>query len=117
MPDERAAAALKKFAEAGRWPRVEIVMSHTGAGGAIVHALVVQGVNGLVVAGTGNGTLHHELEAALRQAQAQGVKVLRSTRCAQGRVLAKPDDTLPDSCGLSPAKARIALILELLPDA
>jgi len=114
MPDERAAAALRKFADTGRWPRVEIVMNHVGAGGAIVHALVAQGVDGLVVAGTGNGTLHHELEAALRQAQAQGVKVVRSTRCAQGRVLAKPDDTLPDSRGLSPVKARIALMLDLL---
>ncbi|HXE46733.1 MAG TPA: asparaginase [Ramlibacter sp.] len=114
MPDERAAAALGKFADTGRWPRVEIVMNHVGAGGAIVHALVAQGVDGLVVAGTGNGTLHPELEAALRQAQAQGVKVVRSTRCAQGRVLAKPDDTLPDSRGLSPVKARIALMLDLL---
>ena len=114
MPDERAAAALKKFAGAGRWPRVEIVMNHAGAGAAVVEALMAHGVDGLVVAGTGNGTLHHELETALRQAQAQGVKVVRSTRCAQGRVLAKPVDTLPDSRGLSPVKARIALMLELL---
>jgi L-asparaginase len=114
MPDEHVAEALKKFVDADRWPRVEIVMNYTGAGGAIVDALVAQGVDGLVVASTGNGTVHQELEAALRQAQAQGVKVVRSTRCAQGRVLAKPDDTLPDSGGLSPVKARIALMLELL---
>ena len=113
--DENAAGALKKFSDADRWPRVEIVMSYAGAGGAIVDALVAQGVDGLVVAATGNGTLHHELQAALRQAQAHGVKVVRSTRCAQGRVLARPDDTLPDSRGLSPVKARIALMLELLP--
>jgi L-asparaginase len=114
MPDEHAARALEKFAKADRWPRVEIVMNHAGAGGAMVGALVAQGVDGLVVAGTGNGTLHHELETALCQAQAQGVKVLRSTRCAQGQVLARPDDRLPDSRGLSPVKARIALMLELL---
>ncbi|HXD39552.1 MAG TPA: asparaginase [Ramlibacter sp.] len=114
VPDERAAVVLKRFAQADRWPRVEIVMSHAGAGAAMVEALTAQGVDGLVVAGTGNGTLHHELETALCQAQAHGVKVVRSTRCAQGRVLAKPDDRLPDSCGLSPVKARIALMLELL---
>jgi L-asparaginase len=114
VADEHAAGALQKIANTNRWPRVEIVMNCAGAGGAIVHALVAQGVDGLVVAGTGNGTLHHELETGLRQAQAQGVKVVRSTRCAQGRVLARPDDTLPDSCGLSPVKARIALMLELL---
>jgi len=117
MPDEHAAGALKNFVDADRWPRVEIVMNHAGAGAAVVAALMAHGVDGLVVAGTGNGTLHHGLEAALCQAQAQGVKVVRSTRCAQGRVLAKPDDNLPDSRGLSPVKARIALILELLSDA
>jgi L-asparaginase len=117
MPDEHAAGALKKFADTNHWPRVEIVMNHAGAGGAMVDALVARGVDGLVVAGTGNGSVHHELEAALRRAQAEGVKVVRSTRCAQGRVLARPDDTLPDSGGLSPVKARIALMLELLPGA
>jgi L-asparaginase len=114
IADEHAAGALKNFIKADRWPRVEIVMNYAGASGAIVRALLTQGVDGLVVAGTGNGTLHHELEAALREAQAQGVKVVRSTRCAQGGVLAKADDTLPDSRGLSPVKARIALMLELL---
>lgn len=52
------------------WPRVEIVMNHAGAGGAVVGALQAQGVHGLVVACTGNGTVHHALEAALLQAQA-----------------------------------------------
>jgi L-asparaginase len=96
------------------WPRVEIVMSHTGAGRAVVDALVAQGVDGLVVAATGNGTVHHELELALRQAQARGIKVVRATRCAQGRILALPDDSLPAAGTLSPVKARIGLILELL---
>jgi L-asparaginase len=111
---DAAAAALRKFTAARRWPRVEILVNHAGAGGAIVQALVAQGVEGLVVAGTGNGTLHEELEAALIQAQAGGVKVVRSTRCAQGRVLSPPGLALPDSAGLSPVKARIALALELL---
>jgi L-asparaginase len=94
---------------------VEIVMNYAGASAAIVSALVSQGVDGLVVAGTGNGTLHRELEAGLYQAQTSGVKVVRSTRCAEGRVLAAPqEDAVPDSGGLSPVKARIALMLELL---
>jgi L-asparaginase len=114
LADQGAAQALDKFTRADHWPRVEIVMNHAGAGGAIVDALVAQGVEGLVVAGTGNGSVHHELEAALRQARSRGVRVVRSTRCPQGRVLARPDDTLPDSAGLSPVKARIALMLELL---
>jgi L-asparaginase len=112
--DAGAAQRLREYTAATRWPRVEIVLNHAGAGGAVVQALVAQGVDGLVVAGTGNGTLHHELEAALVEAQAAGIKVLRSTRCAQGRVLPRNDDVLPDSGGLSPVKARIALLLELL---
>ena len=113
----RAQAAMKTIApltSLADWPRVEIVMNHAGASGLLVDALVVQGVQGLVVACTGNGTLHHDLEAALLQAQAGGVRVVRATRCVNGRVLPKPGDLLPDSHGLSPVKARVALVLELL---
>ena len=112
--DGQAAGKLDKYAKAQRWPRVEIVMNHVGAGGAIVDALVAQGVDGLVIAGTGNGSVHHDLEAALGRAVASGVKVIRSTRCAQGRVIAGPHDALPGAGTLSPVKARIALMLDLL---
>jgi len=105
---------LDAVAKAASWPRVEIVLSHVGAGGAMVDALAAQGVQGLVVAGTGNGSIHRELEGALRGAAAAGVKVVRATRCAQGRILARPDDAFADSAGLSPVKARIALMLELM---
>jgi len=96
------------------WPRVEIVMSHAGASGATVDALVRDGVAGLVVAGTGNGTVHHALEEALLRAREQGVAVRRASRCVQGRVLPSPGDRLPAADGLSPVKARIALMLELM---
>lgn len=99
----------------GDWPRVEVVMNHAGAGGALVDALVRDGVAGLVAAGTGNGTLHHALEDALLRAARQGVAVRRSSRCPQGRVLAHAGDRLPSAGGLSPVKARIALMLELMP--
>jgi L-asparaginase len=99
---------------AAAWPRVEVVLSHAGASGLLVDALVAQGVAGLVAAGTGNGTLHHALEEALLRAQAQGVRVWRSSRCARGHVLPHPGDRLPHAAGLSPVKARIALLLDLL---
>jgi L-asparaginase len=114
---------VKRLVALAQWPRVEIVMSHAGAGGAIVEALLAQGsvlgaevvpVRGLVVAATGNGTLHHELERALLRAQAAGVRVVRASRCAHGRVLSRPDDAIPDSQGLSPVKARLALMLDLV---
>lgn len=97
-----------------QWPRVEIVTSHAGASGALVDALVRDGVAGLVVAATGNGTVHRALEEALLRAQQQGVAVRRVSRCAEGRVLLQPGDRLPAADGLSPVKARIALMLELM---
>jgi L-asparaginase len=105
---------LEKVLSAAKWPRVEIVMSHAGADGSIVQALVQGGVAGLVVAGTGNGTLHHALEVALLRAEQAGVVVRRATRCLQGRVLPHAGDRFPAADGLSPVKARIALMLELM---
>jgi L-asparaginase len=101
------------------WPRVEIVVSHAGASGHIVRSLCtvlpgVPSVRGLVVAATGNGTVHHALEAALQEAQAAGVRVVRSTRCAQGRVIAGPQEGVLPLAPWAPVKARIALMLELM---
>lgn len=110
-------AALSRDA----WPRVEIITSYAGATGDTVHALCVvpagdvQPVRGIVVAGTGNGTVHQDLESALRDVQAHGVRVVRSTRCAYGSVvLGAAEGDFADSQGLSPVKARIALMLELM---
>ena len=103
------------------WPRVEIIMNYVGATGATVRALCrvpaadEPPVRGLVVAGTGNGTVHEDLLLALREAQALGLAVVRATRCAQGCVVpSSAIGELPDSQGLSPVKARIELALELI---
>ena len=104
------------------WPRVEIVVSHAGASGAVIDALLSAGaaggdagaLRGIVLAATGNGTLHSALEAAADRAEAAGVRVLRATRCLQGRILPRPDDRFRDAGGLGPAKARVALMLELM---
>ena len=95
------------------WPRVDIVLNHAGADGRVVRALLAAGVDGIVAAGTGNGTLSVALDAALREAEARGVSVLRSTRCDAGPVMALPG-LLPSAGALSPVKARIELILTLL---
>ncbi|MGS0753784.1 asparaginase [Roseateles sp. GG27B] len=95
------------------WPRVEILFNHVGCDGAVVRALLAQGVDGLVVAGTGNGSVSSGLEAALRQAQARGVAILRSTRCDAGPVSAS-ETALPSAGALSPVKARVEMLLTLL---
>ncbi len=116
-----ATPLFERVVGAVSWPRVEILLSHAEARGAIVDALVAERVQGapdaaegIVLAATGNGTLHHALEAAALRAQAAGIAVVRATRCAQGRILAKPGDALRDAGALTPVKARIELALELL---
>jgi len=129
---DRAQVAIENIAFVAPWPRVEILINYVGASAALVDALLapvaaagaqgqtdtqlapVSPLRGLVVAGTGNGTIHQDLEAALCRAQAAGVKVVRSTRCATGRVLATESSKFEHSKGLTPAKARIALMLELM---
>jgi L-asparaginase len=103
------------------WPRVELLFSHAGATGAVVRALLQSGGNeaplrGIVVAGTGNGTIHKSMEAALLDAQAQGIRVVRVSRCAYGQVVgSSPSDRSGAfvAAGLSGVKARIALMLEI----
>ena len=120
-PASIAYNAIKKIVNENNWPRVEIVMNHAGAGALLVDALLAQSacgqvapLRGIVVAGTGNGTLHHDLQDGLLRALASGVAVRRSTRCATGRVIPAPDAVIAHSEGLSPVKARIALMLELM---
>jgi L-asparaginase len=116
---QRAVVTLEALAQT-EWPRVEVVTSHAGASGAGVRSMVAHPgdvpVRGIVVAGTGNGSLHQDLESALLEVQAQGVRVLRGTRCVEGPIVGNPRG---DNTGLpvtlqDPIKARIALMLVLL---
>ncbi|TFZ08297.1 asparaginase [Ramlibacter humi] len=98
---------------ASEWPWVEIVTSGAGADGRVVDALVAAGVRGLVAAGTGNGSLNSELESALRRAEEKGVRLARASRCLDGTIVGTPTGALRASA-LTPAKARIDLVLDLL---
>lgn len=113
--------AWERVMAAHEMPRVVILTSHADADATQVNALLdysashpESAVRGMVVAGTGNGTVHACLEAALSRAQAQGVRVVRTTRCAAGPVIPHAGQVLTDVSPLSPVKARIALALELL---
>jgi L-asparaginase len=117
-PDDTALGLATLWPDPAHWPRVEIVTSHAGARGDMVEALCACGVQGLVAAATGNGTVHHALEQALLQAQANGVRVLRSTRCMRGSIVGTDSaGGLPSAGDLTPAKARIELLLQLMRDA
>ena len=103
-----------------QWPRVAWITSHAGFDAALVDAAVTAGFDGLLLAGTGNGTLHAELQAAAERAMQAGVAVRVSTRCASGRVVGgsgagdRGVTSLPVSAESSAAQARVALLLDLL---
>ena len=89
-------------------------MNFVGASGFTVDALISQDVEGIVIAGTGNGTIHHLLKNALLKAQSLGIAIAISSRCAEGRVLLVPGQSFVDSKGLIRVKTQIALILKLV---
>ena len=109
------ALGLERLAKPwAEWPRVALVCSHAGADDWAVRAAVAAGLNGLVVEGTGNGTLHAALEPALQDAERAGLRLLRASRCVAGGVVGAPAGTWPSAGVLTPAKARVELLLQLL---
>ena len=110
-PPHPAAAVLP--ADPRDWPVVDIVASHAGARGAAIDALVAAGAQGLVIAGTGNGSVHRALQQAALSAQAAGVAVVRASRCLDGGVFGAPPEALPSYGALTPWQARIELMLDL----
>jgi L-asparaginase len=116
-------AGLARIRGVRALPRVVWLISHADADGTLVRGLLALGAQepgrmprGIVVAGTGNGTLHRSLMVALDEAQAAGVRVVRATRCARGRVICDGRGPFAEVTDLSPAKARLALALSLLGD-
>lgn len=100
------------------WPRVEIVHSHAGADGRLLQTLLADAsVQGVVVSATGNGSMHDALHQVLQQAVAQGrlqrEQVLVATRCTRGWVVGTPEHGWPVAARLTPAQARVALMLRL----
>ena len=111
-PDSGQALGLALLAvPAAEWPWVEIVHSHAAAGPRAILALLAAGVQGLVLAATGNGTVHQALQPALDQATAAGVPVWRCSRCAAGVLIGA--DPGP-AAAMSPWQARVELMLKLL---
>jgi L-asparaginase len=110
-PASKALGVSAMPADDATAPWVAVLTSHAGASGREVDALVAAGVQGIVVATTGNGSVHAALEASLRRAQAAGVAVLRATRCAQGGIVGGEGAALEAADILTPAQARLELVL------
>ena len=113
--------AAASLANPAPWPQVAVLISHAGASADVFDAVAASGVAGIVIAGTGNGSVHHAFEAAAQRARAKGLQVWRSSRCQLGGVVGRqdrapqpgPDSAIPSAGVLTAVQARIELMLDL----
>ena len=101
----------------GEWPWVEILTSHAGARPETVNQWLISNVQGLVIAGSGQGGFHDAWAKPLQAAMAQGIAVVRTTRTGAGATLPNIPEKDAFQCrasgSLTAPKARIALQLAL----
>ena len=72
------------------------------------------GVQGLVVAGTGNGSISSKMKESLVRAQIEKVQIRLSSRCHQGAVVPTSGHEFDATGALSPVKTRVALLLDIM---
>lgn len=96
-------------------PYVGIVVSHQGATGDVIKALVEAGAKGIVTMGTGNGGISQSLLNARNEALNQGIIVVATTRTGSGTMYSEDRDGsgLISADNLNAYHARIALELSL----
>jgi len=100
--------------DSSQWPWVEIVTSCAGANGKIIPALVKAGINGIIIAATGNGTMHEVLIKQAQWAKTQGVRIKKAARVSDGVILGIDKNGFAIAKPSSPVKARILMIAQLL---
>ena len=99
------------------WPEVAILHGCVNPPAALIQALLMAGVEGLVFTGTGAGQLSALERRALEAWSGSLPLMLRSNRCGAGPVHGHADDhqlgLLPAGT-LNPQKARVLLLLALI---
>ena len=97
-------------------PKVEVVLGYRDAPGYLIDAMVSNGIDGLIIEGTGAGSLTSSQTEAVERAKKKGVVVVATARTHGGRVQTTPRRTaagiIPGD-NLLPEKARILLQLAL----
>lgn len=98
--------------------QVHVLCAYAGASPRLVQALLEEGTQGIIWAGTGNGSMSAAMQQALHAAAQAGVAVVRASRTGSGHVMHGgdcPDEALGfNTAGsLSPWQARVLLALEL----
>jgi L-asparaginase len=99
-------------------PRVDIVYMYADAPSDQIDLLISKKVDGIVIAGVGNGNFNKAYMDAVKRAVAAGIIVCRASRTPSGRVVLH-DEINDEELGtivsddLTPQKARILLMLGL----
>ncbi|MBT0754256.1 type II asparaginase [Campylobacter upsaliensis] len=98
-------------------PKVDILYSYSNDGsGVAAKALFENGTKGIVVAGSGAGSIHEAQKEILKELLTKGLKVAVSSRVVAGRVaVSEADNKLGfiSAEDLNPQKARVLLMLAL----
>lgn len=92
-------------------PKVTVLYSYQDQDIALLEAAVKDGAKGIVIAGTGNGSIPSALKTKVAELMAKGIPVVRSTRTGSGFVTAKDDGI--GAGYFNPQKSRILLSLAL----
>jgi L-asparaginase len=99
-------------------PRVDIVYMYADAPSDQLDLLISKKVDGIVIAGVGNGNFNKAYMDAVKKAVAAGIIVCRASRAPSGRVVLH-DEINDEELGtivsddLTPQKARVLLMLAL----
>lgn len=97
-------------------PQVDIVYGYQNDGRYLYDALVAAGSKGIVVAGSGNGSISNAARQGAIDAAKKGVVIVRSSRVGNGIVTRSASDDTNNfvaADSLNPQKARILLMLAL----
>ncbi len=98
-------------------PKVDILYSYSNDGGGVAaKALFEHGTKGIVVAGSGAGSIHKNQKDVLKELLKKGLKVVVSSRVVAGCVAVSDSDEklgFISAEDLNPQKARVLLILAL----
>ncbi len=116
-PQARAWLAKQEQTQPWIWPWVEIVTGTALAHSALIPTLQAAGVAGLVVAATGQGSIHTAWIEPLQQAQKKGLSVLISSRCLGQAMPVSSlyfDPINMPRTSLPPSQARVVSLLSLM---
>ncbi|WP_248927912.1 type II asparaginase [Paenibacillus hamazuiensis] len=97
-------------------PQVDIIYGYQNDGTYFYKAAVEAGAKGIVIAGSGDGSLSKKDEEGAKEAREKGALIVRSSRTGSGPVTHSKDDDekgFVTSDSLNPQKARILLMLAL----